>query len=138
MKKVTLVVKNGRNHMCVCVCIYVYICLCMQPTPVLLTGKFHGRRSLVGYSPWGCKDSDNTKQLHFLSYVLYICICVLCMYMWHVYVCMCIRMVCVCLCEICGCALVYVHLCLYMCVHGYVGAYVCVCVKDLKQASWSL
>ena len=26
----------------------------MQPTPVLLTGEFHGRRSLVGYSPWGC------------------------------------------------------------------------------------
>ena len=24
-----------------------------QPTPVLLPGKFHGRRSLVGYSPWG-------------------------------------------------------------------------------------
>ena len=26
-----------------------------QPTPVLLTGKSHGQRSLVGYSPWGCK-----------------------------------------------------------------------------------
>ena len=25
-----------------------------QPTPVLLLGKSHGRRSLVGYSPWGC------------------------------------------------------------------------------------
>ena len=25
-----------------------------QPTPVLLPGKSHGRRSLVGYSPWGC------------------------------------------------------------------------------------
>ena len=25
-----------------------------QPTPVLLPGKFHGLRSLVGYSPWGC------------------------------------------------------------------------------------
>ena len=25
-----------------------------HPTPVLLPGKFHGRRSLVGYSPWGC------------------------------------------------------------------------------------
>ena len=24
-----------------------------QPTPVLLPGKSHGRRSLVGYSPWG-------------------------------------------------------------------------------------
>ena len=26
-----------------------------QPTPVLLPGKFYGLRSLVGYSPWGCK-----------------------------------------------------------------------------------
>ena len=34
-----------------------------QPTPVLLPGKFHGRRSLVGYSPWGHKESDMTKQL---------------------------------------------------------------------------
>jgi len=36
-----------------------------QPTPVLLPGKFHGRRSLVGYSPWGRKESDMTEQLHF-------------------------------------------------------------------------
>ena len=35
-----------------------------QLTPVLLPGKFHGRRSLVGYSPWGCKESDMTEQLH--------------------------------------------------------------------------
>ena len=27
-----------------------------QPTPVLLPGKFHGQRSLVGYSPWGWKE----------------------------------------------------------------------------------
>ena len=27
-----------------------------QPTPVLLPGKFHGWRSLVGYSPWSCKE----------------------------------------------------------------------------------
>ena len=35
-----------------------------QPTPVLLPGKFHGWRSLVGYSPWGCKELDTTEQLH--------------------------------------------------------------------------
>ena len=29
-----------------------------QPTPVLFPGKFHGLRSLVGYSPWGRKESD--------------------------------------------------------------------------------
>ena len=35
-----------------------------QPTLVLLHGKFHGQRSLVGYSPRGCKESDMTEQLH--------------------------------------------------------------------------
>ena len=38
-----------------------------QPTPVFMPGKFHGRRSLLGYSPWGCKESDTTERLHFLS-----------------------------------------------------------------------
>ena len=32
-------------------------------TPVLLPGKSHGHRSLVGYSPWCCKESDMTKRL---------------------------------------------------------------------------
>ena len=32
-----------------------------QPTPVFLPEKFHGRRSLVDYSPWGCKEADMTK-----------------------------------------------------------------------------
>ena len=32
-----------------------------QPTPVLLPGKSHGQRSLVGYSPWGYKESDTTE-----------------------------------------------------------------------------
>ena len=36
-----------------------------QPTPVFLPGKFHGRRSLVGYSPQSHKESDTTEQLHF-------------------------------------------------------------------------
>ena len=34
-----------------------------QPTPVFLCGEFHGLRSLVGYSPWGCKESDTTEWL---------------------------------------------------------------------------
>ena len=37
----------------------------MEPTPVLLPGKFYGWRSLVGYSPWGRKESDMTERLHF-------------------------------------------------------------------------
>ena len=36
-----------------------------HPTPVLLPGKSHGRRSLVGCSPWGCKESDTTEWLRF-------------------------------------------------------------------------
>ena len=31
-----------------------------QPTPVVLPGEFRGQRSLAGYSPWGCKESDTT------------------------------------------------------------------------------
>ena len=36
-----------------------------HPTPVLLPGKSHGQRSLVGCSPWGHKESDTTERLHF-------------------------------------------------------------------------
>ena len=36
-----------------------------NPYPVLLAGKSHGQRSLVGYSPWGRKESDTTERLHF-------------------------------------------------------------------------
>ena len=36
-----------------------------HPTLVLLPGKSHGRRSLVGCSPWDCKESDTTERLHF-------------------------------------------------------------------------
>ena len=34
-------------------------------TPVLVPGKSHGRRSLVGCSPWGHYKSDTTERLHF-------------------------------------------------------------------------
>ena len=36
-----------------------------HPTPVLLPGKSHGWRGLVGCSPWGHKESDTTELLHF-------------------------------------------------------------------------
>ena len=36
-----------------------------HPTPVLLPGKSHGRRSLVGCSPWGREESDTTERLDF-------------------------------------------------------------------------
>ena len=35
-----------------------------HPTPVLLPGKSHGRRSLMGCSPWGREELDMTEQLH--------------------------------------------------------------------------
>ena len=53
--------------------IFVSLCGANQrrqwhPTPVLLPGKSHGWRSLVGCSPWGREESDTTEQLpfHFL------------------------------------------------------------------------
>ena len=52
-----------------------------NPLPVLLPGKFHGRRSLVGYSPWGHKELDMTEQFHFLfmsQYTVYLGECTKC------------------------------------------------------------
>ena len=41
------------------------ICSSVAATPGLLPGKSHGRRSLVGCSPWGCWGLDTTERLHF-------------------------------------------------------------------------
>ena len=42
-----------------------------QPTPVFLPGKFHGQKSLAGYSPWGHKESDMTEDKYFhISFLL--------------------------------------------------------------------
>ena len=50
--------------------LFFYLCIYRRrsrwhPTPVLLPGKSHGQRSLVGCSPWGCQESDTTERLHF-------------------------------------------------------------------------
>ena len=50
------------------------------PTPVFLSGKSHGQRSLAGYSPWGCKESNVTEWLsvslsHLYVYI-HMCVCV--------------------------------------------------------------
>ena len=37
-----------------------------KPMPVFLLGKSNGQRSLVGYSPWGLKESDTTEHAHIL------------------------------------------------------------------------
>ena len=39
-----------------------------QPIPVFLPGETHGQRSLAGYSPWGCKESDTTERLSTASH----------------------------------------------------------------------
>ena len=36
-----------------------------QPTAAFLPGKPHGQRRLIGFSPWGRKESDMTERLHF-------------------------------------------------------------------------
>ena len=46
-----------------------------QPTAAILPGEFHRERSLMGYSPWGLKDSDMTKWLthaytHTIKFIL--------------------------------------------------------------------
>ena len=33
----------------------------MATTPVFLSGEYLGQRSLVGYSPWDCKELDTTE-----------------------------------------------------------------------------
>ena len=43
----------------------IYRSVQWHPTPVLLPGKSHGWRSLVGCSPWDREESDTTERLHF-------------------------------------------------------------------------
>ena len=44
-----------------------------KPTPVSLPGESHGQRSLAGYSPWGCKESDMTERLTHTEYMVPLC-----------------------------------------------------------------
>ena len=69
--------KLAQKLCCIIHCIHYYdsdICFISiyqtwrrqwQPSPVLLLGKYHGRGSLVGCSPWGRYKSDTTERLHF-------------------------------------------------------------------------
>ena len=41
------------------------------PTPVFLSGEFHGQTSLVGYSPWACKESDMTEKLTCIIHLIF-------------------------------------------------------------------
>ena len=46
-----------------------FFVFCFFFTPVFSRREFHGQRSVAGYCPWGCKESDTTEQisLHFIS-----------------------------------------------------------------------
>ena len=43
---------------------FIYLVFVITSLYVLLPGKSHGQRSLVGYRPWGRKESDTTERLH--------------------------------------------------------------------------
>ena len=43
-----------------------------QPTAVLLPGELHRQRGLAGYGPWGCSESDTTKQLTHPLYIIFL------------------------------------------------------------------
>ena len=46
-----------------------------QPTPVILPGESHGQKSLVGCSPWGCKELDvteATKHKHIILNIIFL------------------------------------------------------------------
>ena len=58
------------THMRVCVCVFVCVCVCVHthtgaghsnPLQFYCLENPHGQRSLVGYCPWGCKESDTTE-----------------------------------------------------------------------------
>ena len=48
----------------------------MATHPSILQGKFYGQRSLAGYSPWGCKESDMLLLLLLLSRFSCVRLCV--------------------------------------------------------------
>ena len=60
-----------------------------QPTPVFLPRESHGQKSQVGYSPWGCKESDTTERLTHTLYIFYYlsyCLsCLLSLPSWNIY-----------------------------------------------------
>ena len=70
----TIMYLSTYLYVLIYVSIYIYLCIYLviyfgrrqwHPTPVLLPGKSHGRKSLVGCSPWGRTESDTTEWLHF-------------------------------------------------------------------------
>ena len=54
-----------RGGTCLSLASLLHVGKAVAPTPELVPGKPHGRRSLVGCGPWGRTESDSTEQLHF-------------------------------------------------------------------------
>ena len=65
----TLCYNHGAEYLwwnlIMCKASNIYSLALYGPTPVLLPGKSHGQRSLVGCNPWGREESDTTERLHF-------------------------------------------------------------------------
>ena len=57
-----------------------------QPTPVLLPGKSHGQRSLVGFSPWDCKELDTTEAIEHPCTQEHFCYIIIPL-LWKSYIC---------------------------------------------------
>ena len=56
-----------------------------HPSILTWTGKSHRHRSLVGYSPWGCKESDMTETTEHMHTCVYAWLYIICVYASHVY-----------------------------------------------------
>ena len=56
-----------------------------EPNPVFLSEESHGQRSLVGYSPWGCKESDMIEETEHarLTRSFWLVECVPMRTLWH-------------------------------------------------------
>ena len=52
------VMQQGKSRTGIWICVRQW-----QPTPAFIPRESHGQRSLVGYSPWGRKESDMTEWL---------------------------------------------------------------------------
>ena len=66
MRAKTIAWVPGELMSSMALCFAMYWRRQWRPTPVLLPGKFHGRkRSLVGFSPWGHEESATTEWIHF-------------------------------------------------------------------------
>ena len=48
----------------------ISLCRMWQHAPVFLPGNFHGQKSLVGYSSWGCKESVTAEHTHIIPFLL--------------------------------------------------------------------